>query len=171
MQNRFCHFLRHFRYDVIFVCNPNSNQQLFSIFCGWRLFKWGPLWLHKVCKICPRHKSFIFIAIYSYWNWSPGRGWSLYFYSNMVFRLFTPPLTSIVWRKESFIKILSQKKEYSFRMTWGWVNDDRFFIFGWTVPLKTCEGKSIDLFPQEQRKFAGRAKHLPLHIFICVLPA
>ncbi len=29
-----------------------------------------------------------------------------------------------------------QRHSYRFGTTWGWVNDDRIFIFGWTIPLK-----------------------------------
>ncbi len=29
-----------------------------------------------------------------------------------------------------------QTHSYRFGSTWGWVNDDRIFIFGWTVPLR-----------------------------------
>ncbi len=28
-----------------------------------------------------------------------------------------------------------QRNSYRFGPTWGWVNDDRIFIFGWTIPL------------------------------------
>ncbi len=28
-----------------------------------------------------------------------------------------------------------QRHSYRFVTTWGWVNDDRLFIFGWTIPL------------------------------------
>ncbi len=28
-----------------------------------------------------------------------------------------------------------QINSYRFGTTWGWVNDDRIFIFGWTIPL------------------------------------
>ncbi len=28
-----------------------------------------------------------------------------------------------------------QRNSYRFGTTWGWVNDDRIFIFGWTIPL------------------------------------
>ncbi len=28
-----------------------------------------------------------------------------------------------------------QRHSYRFRTTWGWVNGDRIFIFGWTIPL------------------------------------
>ncbi len=30
-----------------------------------------------------------------------------------------------------------QRNSYRFGTTWGWVNDDRIFIFGWTIPLRT----------------------------------
>ncbi len=29
-----------------------------------------------------------------------------------------------------------QRNSYRFGTTWGWVNDDRIFIFGWTIPLR-----------------------------------
>ncbi len=28
-----------------------------------------------------------------------------------------------------------QRNLYRFGTTWGWVNDDRIFLFGWTIPL------------------------------------
>ncbi len=28
-----------------------------------------------------------------------------------------------------------QRTSFRFGTTWGWVNDDRIFIFGWTIPL------------------------------------
>ncbi len=30
-----------------------------------------------------------------------------------------------------------QRHSYRFGITWGWVNDDRIFIFGWTIPLRS----------------------------------
>ncbi len=30
-----------------------------------------------------------------------------------------------------------QRHSYRFGTTWGWVNDDRIFIFGWTIPLSS----------------------------------
>ncbi len=30
-----------------------------------------------------------------------------------------------------------QRNAYRFGTTWGWVNDDRIFIFGWTIPLSS----------------------------------
>ncbi len=32
-----------------------------------------------------------------------------------------------------------QRHSYRFGTTWGWVNDDRIFIFGWSIPLKSME--------------------------------
>ncbi len=67
------------------------------------------------------------------------------------------PLTSIVFifptmevncaPKQSDYKLSSeylplcsveQRHSYRFGTTWGWVNDDRIFIFGWTIPLRSC---------------------------------
>ncbi len=31
-----------------------------------------------------------------------------------------------------------QRHSYRFGTTWGWVNDDRILIFGWTIPLNLC---------------------------------
>ncbi len=30
-----------------------------------------------------------------------------------------------------------QRRSYRSETTWGWVNDNRIFIFGWTIPLST----------------------------------
>ncbi len=31
--------------------------------------------------------------------------------------------------------LAEQRHSYRFGTTWGWVNDDRIVIFGWTIPL------------------------------------
>ncbi len=43
-----------------------------------------------------------------------------------------------------------QRHSYRFGTTWGWVNDDRIFIFGWTIPLRfwlchISEGQVINI--------------------------
>ncbi len=43
-----------------------------------------------------------------------------------------------------------QRNSYRFETTWGWVNNDRIFIFGWTIPL--------------------RPLHTEFEIFACVFP-
>ncbi len=30
-----------------------------------------------------------------------------------------------------------ERRSYRFWMTWGWVMNDRIFIFGWTIPLRS----------------------------------
>ncbi len=35
-----------------------------------------------------------------------------------------------------------QRHSYWFKTTWDWVNDDRIFIFGWTIPLSKKVTKS-----------------------------
>ncbi len=32
---------------------------------------------------------------------------------------------------------VEHRHSYRFGTTWGWVNDDRIFIFGWTIPLRS----------------------------------
>ncbi len=40
-----------------------------------------------------------------------------------------------------------QRHSYRFGTTWGWVNDDSIFIFGWTIPLTSSKvtGKTLIL--------------------------
>ncbi len=38
-----------------------------------------------------------------------------------------------------------QTHSYRFGSTWGWVNDDRIFIFGWTIPLSVLGNKVIHI--------------------------
>ncbi len=40
-----------------------------------------------------------------------------------------------------------QRHSYRFGTTWGWVNDDRFFIFGWTIPLKLVLWSRVTYMP------------------------
>ncbi len=37
--------------------------------------------------------------------------------------------------------LVEQRHSYRFGTTWGWVNDDRIFIFGWTIPLRPLNRK------------------------------
>ncbi len=36
-----------------------------------------------------------------------------------------------------------QRHSYRFGTTWGWVNDDRIYIFGWTIPLRLRLGSKL----------------------------
>ncbi len=68
---------------------------------------------------------------------------------------FGAPLTSIVGKKNTmevngapellcfphsseYLPLCSAEQTHSYRFgtTWGWVNDDTIFIFGWTIPLR-----------------------------------
>ncbi len=42
------------------------------------------------------------------------------------------------WHSSKYLSLCSaeQRNPYRFGTTWGGVNDDRIFIFGWTIPLK-----------------------------------
>ncbi len=56
--------------------------------------------------------------------------------TSVVF-FFLQWLPASVWL-HTFFKISSfmlNRNSYRFWATWGWVNDDRIFIFGWTIPL------------------------------------
>ncbi len=47
-----------------------------------------------------------------------------------------PELLSFPHSSE-YLPLCSAEQRHSYRIgtTWGWVNDDRIFIFGWTIPL------------------------------------
>ncbi len=54
---------------------------------------------------------------------------------------------------------VEQRHSYRFGPSWGWVNDDRIFIFGWTIPLK-------------QEKWWGEVKiyiYIYIHIHTAVI--
>jgi len=40
-------------------------------------------------------------------------------------------------RSSKYLRLCSaeERNSYRFATTWGWVNDDRIFIFGWSIPL------------------------------------
>ncbi len=46
---------------------------------------------------------------------------------------------------QKFINLCSkdERRSYGFGTTWGWVFNDRIFIFGWTKPLKKRRDKSF----------------------------
>ncbi len=51
------------------------------------------------------------------------------------------PATGGEERGKSQVTLCSAEQRHSYRFgtTWRWVNDDRIFIFGWTIPLTTPE--------------------------------
>ncbi len=55
-----------------------------------------------------------------------------------------------------------QRHSYRFRTTWGRVNDDRIFIFGWTIPLSVI----LCVFEQDEksRRRVLLKEHLALSI-------
>ncbi len=60
--------------------------------------------------------------------------WKKYYESQWL-----PPA---VWLQHSseypFLCSADEKNSYRCGTTWGWVNNDRIFIFGWTIPLREC---------------------------------
>ncbi len=72
-----------------------------------------------------------------------GRYSELFWYSE-IFSIFFPTMEVNGAPKQPGYKLSSkylplcsaeQRHSYRFGTTWGWVNDDRIFIFGWTSPL------------------------------------
>ncbi len=43
-----------------------------------------------------------------------------------------------------YLPLCSAEQRYRSGTTWGWVNDDRIFIFGWTIPLSHFSGLIVD---------------------------
>ncbi len=41
----------------------------------------------------------------------------------------------MLWKSMATVNCLVTNRRYRFRTTWGWVNYDRIFIFGWTIYL------------------------------------
>ncbi len=114
----------------------------------WRFCHWlslmsrmtdGLLWNTKG-EICPKAKTlmwfeqkgdgFLWITSWiSIWaSFFGGGGDSLCaaLYGKCTMKCISPPFV-LYWRNKS----------YRFGLTWGWVNDDRIYIFGWTIPLST----------------------------------
>ncbi len=61
------------------------------------------------------------------------------------FRAWQPksPFTLVIL-KEIFFKnppfVFHKRKSYRFGVTWGWVNNDRTYIFCWTIPVDASTG-------------------------------
>ncbi len=85
--------------------------------CSWRK---AIVWLQKTWNIGQSHIIWIFYDVFFYF-WIKN--------SNCI-------------KKEwpNFSVHVPQKKDIRFTATWGWVNEDRTFIFEWTVPWNIYSG-------------------------------
>ncbi len=54
---------------------------------------------------------------------------------------------------------VEQRHSYRFGTTWGWVNDDRIFIFGWTIPLSTQMYQNLVSMVAERAQCAANRKN------------
>ncbi len=54
---------------------------------------------------------------------------------------------------------VEQKHSYRSETTWGWVNDDRIFIFGWTIPLSTQMYQNVVTTVAERAQCATNRKN------------
>ncbi len=121
LKNTFCHHLHTLMlFQTVWISILLWNAKKYI------LKKVGSHWL-------PEHKKYIF--------------WSMFVttFSSHWFSLYGP---EIQWksmgiemvRLSTFFKIssLEERKSYWFGTTWGWLNNDRIFIFGWTIPLKVA---------------------------------
>ncbi len=71
-----------------------------------------------------------------------------------------------------------QRHSYRFGTTWGWVNDDRIFIFGWTIPLMVlqtiykemyCSSMSFPGSPNAQKCYFPNANNLCKMYKLCTI--
>ncbi len=63
-----------------------------------------------------------------------------------------------------------QRHSYRFGTTWGWVNDDRIFIFGWTIPLRThrkpgWSTKRSNFRKKQTHSMHPKKSHIQIHDF------
>ncbi len=88
-----------------------------------------------------RHVSFMFDCAPVFFLpacFSPS-GWFLLFICLTLWlknpkSLHLSPRPHLSWQLWNIISLVHKIK---FRMTWGWVNDNAIFIFGWTIPLSS----------------------------------
>ncbi len=63
---------------------------------------------------------------------------TFYFYSHKLFGYQHSSKSLILCSTEE------EKNSYKFGLSWGQIHDDRIFIFGWTIPLKSQQNRSSD---------------------------
>ncbi len=51
---------------------------------------------------------------------------------------------SLYWKEWPAYSSKQERHSYKFGVTWGWVNDDRIVIFGWTIHLKYFQPRAFD---------------------------
>ncbi len=61
-----------------------------------------------------------------------------------------------------------ERRSYRFRTTWGWVINDRIFIFGWTIPLRLITLKHLS-WNLIIHLFINSPNHLVLGMLFCLL--
>ncbi len=132
----------------MYVANPDittwlqSQASLFS-----RL-----LWTACCCKLndqssgchpkcCYNHSEFFFpswsiIAVTAKYSIAVAHLYFHSFFSTM--EVNGAPKQPAYKLSSKYLPLCSAKQRHSYRFgtTWGWVNDDRIFSFGWTIPLK-----------------------------------
>ncbi len=135
-----------------------ENTQCFTdVYCTWNLqtkiyiLEWRQVVVTKlpvvschIVAVYPKHWSSI--IIYSPWlsfqTWLfpsvKHKLWKIHFGDLHLFVYIINVNGSKTTSLTSKYHLLSlTKKTAQFGTTWGWVNDDRFFIFGWTIPLSS----------------------------------
>ncbi len=75
-------------------------------------------------------------------------------------------------RSSEYLPLCSAEQRNSYRLgtTWGWVNDDRIFIFGWTIPLspQSTQGLSNILMSRTNKCVYSRAGTQYFIIFLWI---
>ncbi len=72
-----------------------------------------------------------------------------------------------------YLPLCSAEQRHSdrFGTTWGWVNDDRIFIFGWTIPLRCFVNTGPVLLsqPRSENKVGIEALSITMGLFIITI--
>ncbi len=73
-----------------------------------------------------------------WWMWGTEQFWGTIDFNSIFLWKSMVPKNSLITNFLQNIFLCVQQKQinsYMFGTTWGWVHDDRIFIFGWTIPL------------------------------------
>ncbi len=97
------------------------------------------------------HKSILLASMY---GWTTDVTWTIFPMSLLRFwtwehfscvAVYGGSESSWILSKISYLCSEDERRSYRFGTTWGWVINDRIFIFGWTIPLMTLAYVQIEI--------------------------
>ncbi len=102
------------------------------------------------------HSRSILVASKNY-GWTTDVSWTILTMSLLPFWALNviDPLLSMQGHEalrfhQKYLNLCSEdeRRSYGFGMTWGWVINDRIFIFGWTIYLKSQVANGLHICPK-----------------------